>query len=393
MPGRPMHVEIVGGGIGGLTAAAAFAMRGWTVRLHERQSQIREAGAGIYLSENGLRILEAIGAYDEAIRDSHRGVRSFVRDLHGNTMEERDYTKVRIIPVLRQDLVNAIAGVALRHGAEIRFNSVGVSARPEGELTLADGSVHEADLILAMDGVGSRIRDSLGLLQTNERLVDGCIRALIPSTPAEFNGAGGRHYVENWNGTRRLLISPLNDHAIYLAFTCLDTDTEAKQVPLNTPLWRETFPHLSHYIDRVGDDARWDIFSIIKLKAWSSGRVAIAGDAAHAQPPNLGQGGGMAMQNALGLAVAMEQAKGKDDIPPLLLEWERRERPLTEHCQRWSTLYSELTTWPDEVRHAAMRAASHTPWIVEQLRKAANSYPTGTRGSAIVSRFLAPSQA
>jgi 2-polyprenyl-6-methoxyphenol hydroxylase-like FAD-dependent oxidoreductase len=387
VPDGRFRVEIVGGGIGGLSAAAAFALRGWSVRLHERQSQIREAGAGIYLSENGLRILESIGAYDEAIRDSHRGVKSFVRDFHGNNMEERDYTNVRLIPIVRQDLVNAIGGVALRHGAEIKFNSVGVSAQPEGKLILADGSVHEADLILGMDGVGSRIRDSLGLLQTNERLVDGCIRALIRSTPEEFNGSGGRYYVENWNGTRRLLITPLNSRAIYLAFTCLDTDTEAKLVPLNKPLWRETFPHLSHYIDRVGDDARWDIFSVIKLKSWSSGHVAIAGDAAHSQPPNLGQGGGMAMQNALGLTVAMERARNRSDIPGILVDWERRERPLTEHCQRWSTLYSELTTWPDQLRHAVMHSASHTPWIVEQLRKAANSHPTGTPGSDIVSRY------
>ena len=387
------RVEIVGGGIGGLTAAAAFALRGWRVRLHERQSQIREAGAGIYLSENGLRILEAIGCYDEAIRNSYRGVRSFVRDFRGNNMEERDYRNFRLIPIVRQDLVNAIASVAVGHGAEIRFNSVGVSAQPEGKLTLADGAVYEADLVIGMDGVGSRIRDSLGLLQTNERLVDGCIRALIPSTPEEFDGPEGRYYVENWNGTRRLLITPLNNQAIYLAFTCLDTDIEAKRVPLNKALWRETFPHLSHYIDRVGDDARWDIFSVIKLKSWSAGHVAIAGDAGHAQPPNLGQGGGMAMQNALGLAVAMERARSADDIPGILVDWERRERPLTEHCQRWSMLYSELTTWPDELRHAVMHSASHTPWIVEQLRKAANSHPTGTPGSDIVSRYLATAKA
>ncbi|HEY1723023.1 MAG TPA: NAD(P)/FAD-dependent oxidoreductase [Magnetospirillaceae bacterium] len=387
------RAEIVGGGIGGLTAAAALALRGWSVHLHERQTQIREAGAGIYLSENGLRVLEAIGAYDAAIRDSHRGMKSFVRDFKNNVIEDRDLLHFRLIPVVRQDLVNAIADVALRHGAKIKFNSVGVSAGPEGTLTLADGTVREADLILGMDGVGSRIRDSLGLLQTNERLVDGCIRALIPSTPEEFGAPEGRYYAENWNGTRRLLITPLNTRAIYLAFTCLDVDTAAKSVPLDKALWRETFPHLSRYIDRVGDDARWDIFSVIKLKSWSAGHVAISGDAAHAQPPNLGQGGGMSMQNALGLAVALERARRRDDIPGILQEWEQRERPLTEHCQRWSILYSELTTWPDELRRAVMHQAMQSPWIVTQLRRAATSIPTGTPGSDVPSDYIVPAKA
>jgi hypothetical protein len=92
------------------------------------------------------------------------------------------------------------------------------------------------------------------------------------------------------------------------------------------------------------------------------------------------------MQNALGLVVAMERARVRDDIPGILADWQSRERPLTEHCQRWSVLYSELTTWPDELLHAATYSASHTPRIVEQLRKAANSHPTGTPGRDIVSR-------
>ena len=56
------HVEIAGAGLSGLTAAAAFAKAGWSVRVHEKSSELREIGAGIYLWENGLRALEEIGA-------------------------------------------------------------------------------------------------------------------------------------------------------------------------------------------------------------------------------------------------------------------------------------------------------------------------------------------
>jgi 2-polyprenyl-6-methoxyphenol hydroxylase-like FAD-dependent oxidoreductase len=59
MKGR---AEIVGGGFAGLTAACALAQRGWRVRVHERADRLRTAGAGINLYQNGLRVLEAVGA-------------------------------------------------------------------------------------------------------------------------------------------------------------------------------------------------------------------------------------------------------------------------------------------------------------------------------------------
>src|SRR5215212_7261832 len=60
------HAEIVGAGFAGLTAACALAQRGWSVRVHERADRLRTTGAGIYIYENGLRVLEAVGAYAAA---------------------------------------------------------------------------------------------------------------------------------------------------------------------------------------------------------------------------------------------------------------------------------------------------------------------------------------
>ena len=57
------HAEIAGAGFAGLTAAAALAQRGWSVRVHERGDRLRTTGAGIFLYENGLRVFEAVG-YD-----------------------------------------------------------------------------------------------------------------------------------------------------------------------------------------------------------------------------------------------------------------------------------------------------------------------------------------
>lgn len=66
------HAEISGAGLGGLVAAAALAQNGWSVRVHERAKQIRATGSGIYIAENGIRVLEAIGACDDALRGGYR---------------------------------------------------------------------------------------------------------------------------------------------------------------------------------------------------------------------------------------------------------------------------------------------------------------------------------
>jgi 2-polyprenyl-6-methoxyphenol hydroxylase and rela ted FAD-dependent oxidoreductases len=123
------------------------------------------------------------------------------------------------------------------------------------------------------------------------------------------------------------------------------------------------------------------VYSIIKCSAWSAGRTVILGDAAHAQPPNLGQGGGMAMQNGLALAVALEGVSRAEQIPAALEAWEARERPLVDHCQKWSTLYGEVAFLPDDVRTATIRGAMGNPWVSEQIFRAANHAPTGTTGN------------
>jgi 2-polyprenyl-6-methoxyphenol hydroxylase-like FAD-dependent oxidoreductase len=137
----------------------------------------------------------------------------------------------------------------------------------------------------------------------------------------------------------------------------------------------------SHLIDRVTDDSgHWDVYSIVKLKSWSCGHVAVLGDAAHAQPPNLGQGAGMAMQNALALSYFLSQIDDRAEIPGALTRWEFSERPLVEHCQKWSILYGEVIYLPEMLRRSALRTGFTDPWISSQFFKPASQVPTGTTG-------------
>jgi 2-polyprenyl-6-methoxyphenol hydroxylase-like FAD-dependent oxidoreductase len=243
-------------------------------------------------------------------------------------------------------------------------------------LLLADGSDHQADLVVAADGCNSVIRDGLRLLAKRKFLVDGCTRMLIPKTREEQDTTSdGATTVEYWSGSRRVLYTPCSETDVYIALTMLDRDEVAKATPVRRDAWRRWFPHLAPLIGRFGDEGRYDRFDMIRLHRWSAGKVAVIGDAAHALPPNIGQGGGCAMMNALSLAVYLDRRAG---IPAALAEWERTERPVTEHAQRISYLLGLPTTWPPALRALTLNLAGRSKWLVRQRTKTARHRPTGT---------------
>src|ERR687888_1041976 len=338
------RAEIVGGGFAGLAAACALASRGWRVRLHERADRLRTAGAGINIYENGLRVLEALGALEETLADNARHVVRETRDEHDRLLSTHPW-HIRVYGVLRQRMIDALAAAARRAGTEIVLNSTGVTASASGELVLVSGERIKADLVVAADGVNSSLRDSLGLVRSRRYLPDGAIRVLIPKLSAD-EATDGRT-IEYWSGSRRFLYNPCSRTWLYLALTMLHRDEGARALPVDKALWQASFPALAPLIERIGDIARYDRFEYIRLKRWSAGRVAVIGDAAHALPPNIGQGAGCAMMNALSLAFYMDR---HSEISEALQAWERAERPLTDHSQRISRLYGMPTFCPAPLR-------------------------------------------
>ena len=364
--------EIVGGGFAGLAAACALASRGWRVRLHERAGELRTAGAGINVYENGLRVLEALGALEDTIRDGARAKLRETRDQDDRLLAVHHWN-VRVYGVLRQRMIDALAAAARRAGAEIFTGSEGVSATPQGELELANGEKIRADLVIAADGVNSRLRDALDLVAVRRYLRDGCIRVLIPTRSAE-EGLDPRT-IEYWSGHRRLLFNPCSTTHLYLALSMPHDDVAGRALPVDKALWVGSFPHLRELVERIGAEGRYDRFEYIRLKRWSAGRVAVLGDAAHALPPNIGQGAGCAMMNALSLVVYLDR---HSDVEDALAAWERAERPLTDHSQRISRLYGMPTFWPAPLRKLFYSIAGRSRWLTEQRTRTARHIPTGT---------------
>ena len=134
---------------------------------------------------------------------------------------------------------------------------------------------------------------------------------------------------------------------------CPDNRDEVQTQSIVARAWSADFPFLDHLFQRVKGKVIWGRYPIVRCSAWSQGRVALIGDAAHGMPSTLAQGAGCAMSNALALA---EAVTGTSDIPKTLPDWESRERTVTEITQRWAVLYlTLLKRWPDNLRD--MRAA------------------------------------
>ncbi len=149
-------VEIVGAGIAGLTTGLAFAQKGWRVRVHEQRNALCNRREGIFVWENGLRVLDALGVLTPTIAGAGGSARYERRNHDDKTFSSgRLGGDLRLYVVLRETLVSTLRDALVETGGEVVFNSRAVAAQPEGCLHLAGGNILHADLIVAADGPNS----------------------------------------------------------------------------------------------------------------------------------------------------------------------------------------------------------------------------------------------
>src|SRR5260370_42119779 len=113
------HAEIAGAGFAGLTAACALAQHGWSVRVHERGERLRTTGAGIYIYENGLRVLAAVGAYEQAVRGAAVVQTREVREDRNRLISVHHWDGNPVFSIVRQTLIHPPAAAGNGPGAQI----------------------------------------------------------------------------------------------------------------------------------------------------------------------------------------------------------------------------------------------------------------------------------
>lgn len=284
---------VVGGGIGGLAAAIALRAKGWDVTVYEQAPQFTEVGAGLALGPSALAALDALGVSDSirasAITDRPATVRSHsgrvllsgrLSDLTGG----EDFILIHRAELI-STLVAALPPRCLRAGSTV------TGVEPDGRVHTASGT-HSFDLVVAADGINSAIRQQLWPQSKSARntgiaawrwIVDQPAPqsiGLVWGVDAEFGVlplAGDRTYA--YAGTRAGRANGLSHFAD----------------------WPDPVPALvaSAVPERL---LCHDLLELPIPRQWSCGRAVLLGDAAHGMRPTLGQGVGMALEDAVTLA-------------------------------------------------------------------------------------------
>jgi 2-polyprenyl-6-methoxyphenol hydroxylase-like FAD-dependent oxidoreductase len=333
---------VVGGGIGGLTAAAALLRVGWHVTVLERAAALADVGAGISLFPNAMRALDAIGV-GTAVRavgapppESSGGL--WEPDGHLLIDATGQQTMRDLLAFHRADLHRALReslppGV-LRLGAEAeRVDDAGTAVR----VHLAGGSVQEADLVIAADGLRSRIRAQLWPQHAGSRYAGYTSWRAVTKEPVPVTGAAG----ETWGRGERFGLLPLADGCVYW-FAVANRPPTPPDAAAQSPAGdgalttvRRTFGHwhdpIPALLAATAADAvlHHDIHDLVTpLPPFARGRIALLGDAAHAMTPDLGQGACQAIEDAVTLAGAL--ADGPGSVAAALERYDRERRPRTQ---------------------------------------------------------------
>ncbi|MEU0105346.1 FAD-dependent monooxygenase [Streptomyces sp. NPDC006251] len=367
-------VVVIGGGIGGLTAAAALHLRGRQVTVLERAPSLEPVGAAISLAPNALRALDVIGLGDE-IRDlaawtGDGGLRTpsgrWLARSSADAAAERFGGPLVLLH--RATLIERLAALlppgAVRTDTAATLADCGDRDRP-ARVTTADGEL-EADLVVGADGVRSAVRPALFPAHPGP-VYSGFTtwRVVIPVPGADF----ASH--ETWGRGRIWGTHPLKDGRVYAYAAAVApaggraADDERAELLRRYGDWHDPIPAVLAAA-RPEDVLRHDVHHIAEpLPAYHRGRVALVGDAAHAMPPTLGQGGNQAIEDAIVLASC--QAPGsagaagtplRDDLPAYTAARLPRTTAIARQAVRVSRLNLMTSRVGTAVRDRAMAALS-----------------------------------
>ncbi len=311
---------VVGGGIGGLTAAAALARQGVAVTLMEQAEALRDVGAGLQISPNGLSVLRALGV-ETALRgkDAVEAEAVLLRDFRAGAQVARlDLKRLRpaqrYLFVHRADLVDALAGVAKRANVTFELGAQVASIRPGAlpQVQMTDGSTRRAELVVAADGIHSVARAVLNGPDAATFSGQVAWRAVVPNAvnhPAEahVHMGPGRHLVSYpLRGGRFVNLVAVEERTGWAAEGWNHRDAPGHMQAAFAG-FGGVVPAL---MDAVTETTLWGLHLHPVAQHWQAEGVALLGDAAHPTLPFLAQGANMALEDAWVLADAVTKGQG-----------------------------------------------------------------------------------
>jgi len=380
-----LKIAIIGGGIGGLAAAAFLNQAGLPATVYEQTGELREIGAGLVVAPNLARLLRRLGVLDRLLKTAVKLETGwqFRRWQDGAVLSAEDLaTRCELLygehtyTAHRADLLDAISAAVPEGAVRLGRRCVDVAIAAAGaELTFADGEVVEADVVIGADGIHSRIRAALTENTARPAYSGSCaFRALVPARDAPAFAREPAHVL--WLGPDHHLV-----HYPVRAGELINLVAFAPAGGYTTESWTATAtvaeflaefegwdPRLTALIEAAGVPGRWALLDRQPLDRWSHGPVTLLGDAAHPMFPFYGQGAAQAIEDAAALARALAGAPA--DPRSALRRYEAARIPRTTRLQEVSHARGHLNHLPDgpdqrarDQAFAAADALEANAWI------------------------------
>ena len=356
-----VKIGIIGGGIGGVATAVALHQVGINAVVYERAPRLREAGVGMMLWPNATRVLRDLGLLEHILARSGPNTHFLVRARGGEVLMNIALgdSDVPAICASRADLLSVLIAAlppeSIRLGRELQhLEQVGDKVR----IYFASGVVKEHDAVIGADGIRSRVRSAL--FGASDPIYRGYT---VWRGMASYDGRAGRSGTnsETWGAGHRFgILNTGQGKFTWYATANVPSDHpdapggRKRELRQTFASWHAPIPELIEATDEAAI-LKNGAYDLAPLRRWGDRLVTLLGDAAHPCTPNLGQGGGLALEDALVLARCLEKGTS---VEAALRCYESLRCNRTSHMQQRARLMGRVGQWENRVFVAARQAVT-----------------------------------